>query len=50
MMFFPLIDNISNWVLFKTQGTPMPDDYYSQGATWFLIAIYFIVAYMLYQS
>lgn len=50
MMFFPLVEDVALWVVWKTKGKPQPDNYYGTSDWLATGALYVIVAWLLYQS
>lgn len=49
MMFFPLVDNITTWVIWQTKGEKMKENSYE----WIEVVangiLYLIVGYLLYE-
>ena len=50
MMFFPLVEDIANWVVFKTKQKPLPDGYFGGIEAAMQLILYFTVGYLLYEG
>lgn len=50
MLLFPIIQDMADYIVWKTKWVPRPEGYYSNGyAAIFELAIYFLVGVLLYE-
>lgn len=49
MMFFPLVEDIANWVIWKTKSEEMKNDWYERVSGIFTLILYLIVGWLLYE-